>query len=246
MMKVLLQDMVRDIPFEDLPSNWNSFDLKGFSENKKLWDYQQEALENALKVLWKYYDDFIDYHENEDFESNKKRKEKFYEWYENNGLEESLDIKVDKRDLYELLEEYYSPEGDRFHYQDFINRMSFWMATGSGKTLVIIKIIEILLELIRIGEVPPYDILILTQRDDLIEQLKEHVEDFNYKRTKKILLKDLREYPEVKRQGVLSAVPVFYYRSDNLSDVQKEKLLILRITIIMEDGMFFLTKPTKG
>ncbi len=225
MMKVLLQDMVRDIPFEDLPGNWNSFDLKGFSENKKLWDYQQEALENALKVLWKYYDDFIDYHENEDFESNKKRKEKFYEWYENNGLEESLDIKVDKRDLYELLEEYYSPEGDRFHYQDFINRMSFWMATGSGKTLVIIKIIEILLELIRIGEIPPYDILILTQRDDLIEQLKEHVEDFNYKRTKKILLKDLREYPEVKRQGVLSAVPVFYYRSDNLSDVQKEKII---------------------
>ena len=29
-------------------------------------------------------------------------------------------------------------------FQQFINRADFWMATGSGKTLVIIKLVEIL------------------------------------------------------------------------------------------------------
>jgi len=70
----LLQDMINDIRFEDLPANWNSSDLWSFSENKKLWDYQEEAVENALKVLWKYYEDFTDYQENENLELNKERK----------------------------------------------------------------------------------------------------------------------------------------------------------------------------
>jgi Ni2+-binding GTPase involved in maturation of urease and hydrogenase len=41
----------------------------------------------------------------------------------------------------------------------FINRMNFWMATGSGKTLVIVKLIELLGELIAEKELPTGDIL---------------------------------------------------------------------------------------
>ena len=202
MARALLQDMIEDIRFEDLPANWNSFNLESFSETKKLWDYQEEAVENALKVLWKYYEDFLDYQENENLELNKKRKEKFYKWYKDNGMEENLDIRLDKRkrELYELLTEYYSPSEDKkFSYENFVNRMSFWMATGSGKTLVIIKLIQILSELIKRGEIPPHDILVLTHRDDLIEQLRKHVDEFNYKKETKIVLKELKEYPEVKR-----------------------------------------------
>jgi type I site-specific restriction-modification system R (restriction) subunit len=43
--------------------------------------------------------------------------------------------------------------------------MSFWMATGSGKSLVIIKIVQFLLELIKRGEVPSNDILMLCCKD---------------------------------------------------------------------------------
>jgi len=66
------------------------------------------------------------------------------------------------------------------------------MATGSGKSLVIIKLIQVLKDLINRIEIPPYDILILTHRDDLIEQLKKHVDEFNYANETKIILKELK------------------------------------------------------
>ncbi|PJB47582.1 MAG: hypothetical protein CO103_08310, partial [Chloroflexi bacterium CG_4_9_14_3_um_filter_45_9] len=42
-----------------------------------------------------------------------------------------------KRNIYDLLTAFYPEENGRVSYQHFINRMSFWMATGSGKSLVI-------------------------------------------------------------------------------------------------------------
>ncbi len=227
MVRVFLQDMVEAMEFDNLPANWNSFDLKSFSKTKKLWDYQQSAVKNAIKALWKYYEDFMDYQEGENSDVNRIRKQNFFNWYKNNGLDEELDIKLDGRKgkIYSLLTEYYPQENGKILYENFINRMSFWMATGSGKSLVIIKLIQILLDLIKRKEIPPYDILILTHRDDLIEQLKRHVDEFNHANETKITLKELKEYPEVKRQGTLFGVNVFYYRSDNLSDEQKEKIV---------------------
>ncbi len=227
MPRIFLQDMLEDLRFEDLPLNWNSFDLEIFSKSKRLWDYQQSALKNAIKVLWKYYEDFVDYQEVKRIKVNQERKQKFFNWYKDNGLNENLDIKLDKRkrNIYNLLTEYYPQEDGKVSYKHFINRMCFWMATGSGKSLVIIKLIQILKYLIERREIPSYDILVLTHRDDLIEQLKEHVDEFNYANETKIILKELKEYPEVKRQRTLFGVPVFYYRSDNLSDEQKEKII---------------------
>jgi len=230
MIRVFLQDIIEDLRFDDLPSNWNSFDLESFSKNKILWDYQQEAVKNAVKVLWRYFEDFVDYQENERIEASQERKQNFFKWYKDNGLQENLDIKLDKRKrkIYKLITEYYPPEDRKIYYEHFINRMCFWMATGSGKTLVIIKLIQILTELIKRNEIPPYDILFLTYRDDLIEQLKKLVDEFNYLNETKIILKELKEYPEVKRQQTLFGITVFYYRSDNLSDEQKEKIIDFR------------------
>ncbi|MGB4458935.1 MAG: hypothetical protein WBI60_08185, partial [Defluviitoga tunisiensis] len=166
-MRALLQDMIQDISFDDLPPSWNTFDIESFSKSKKLWDYQQEAVKNAIKVLWKYFEDFENYQENEDLEINDRRKNKFFKWYKDNGLEEDLDIKLGKnnKDKAFLLANYYPQTNDSFSYEFFINRMSFWMATGSGKSLVIIKLIEILIQLMERREIPPHDILILTYRD---------------------------------------------------------------------------------
>jgi len=228
MARVFLKDIIEESKrFEDLPANWNSFDLESFSKTKKLWDYQQEAVKNAVKTLWKYYEDFVDYQNGERLEVNQERKQKFFNWYKDNGLEENLDIKLDKRkrNIYNLLTEYYPVENGKISYEHFINRMCFWMATGSGKSLVIIKLVQILKNLIQREEIPPNDILILTYRDDLIEQLKKYVDEFNYVNETKIILKELKEYPEVKMQPTLFGIPVFYYRSDNLSDEQKEKIV---------------------
>lgn len=248
MARIFLQDMVEDLKFEELPPNWNTFDLENFSKTKKLWDYQQEALKNAIKVLWQYYEWFVDYEEGERLEINVERKRKFLQWYQNNGLDKKLDIKLDrrKRKIYNLLVEYFSHENDKIPYENFINRMCFWMATGSGKTLVIIKLIQILAELIKRKEVPPYDILILTHRDDLIEQLQRHVNEFNYANETKIILKSLKEYPEVKRQPTLYGITVFYYRSDNLSDEQKEKIVDFKNYDNNGKWYIFLDEAHKG
>ncbi len=234
MSKIYLQSMVSAIPDDRLPMNWVNFDLAQFSAQKRLWDYQQNALKNALKTLWKYYEEFQDYQPNEDDSANQTRKAKLWGWYRDNGYGKDADIKVpEKYDLARLLEEYYEPLNGTIPYEQFISRMSFWMATGSGKTLVIVKLIELLARLTRLSELPPHDILFLTHRDDLIEQLRRHVDEFNQARSDfHIHLRELKEYNDIKR-GSLSLfhekeVTVFYYRSDNLSDEQKEKIVDYR------------------
>jgi len=80
MARIFLQDMIEDFRFEDLPPTWNSFDLESFSK-KRLWDYQQSAVKNAIKALWKYFEDFVDYQDAERLERKQERKQKFFNWY---------------------------------------------------------------------------------------------------------------------------------------------------------------------
>ncbi|MEA3432648.1 MAG: DEAD/DEAH box helicase family protein, partial [candidate division WOR-3 bacterium] len=234
MTRIFLQDIIEDSRFEDLPPSWNSFDLESFSKSKKLWDYQQRAVENSIKVLYRYYEDFADYQSEEALARNQERKRKFFQWYQDNGLDADLGIKLDKRkrNIYNLLTTYYPQNNRKISYEHLINRMCFWMATGSGKTLVIIKLIQILKTLMERDEIPSCDILVLTYRDDLIEQFKKLVMEFNYANNEfHIQLRELKEYPEVKRQQVLfrnGEVTVFYYRSDNLNDEQKDKIVDFR------------------
>ena len=234
MPRVYLQEMVVDIPFDGLPVNWNAFDTGAFSRTKTLWDYQRKAVENAIKALWKYYEYFGDYQANETAEANRERKQKFFKWYQDNGLDEELDIPLaETHKLAGLLSEYYAVEDERISYYQFINRSCFWMATGSGKTLVLVKLIEVLRGLILRGEIPPHDILILSCRDDLIEQLKKHVHEFNAAHGNLYIhLRELREYADAKRDNPVlfkeRELTVFYYRSDNLSDEQKERIIDFR------------------
>lgn len=240
MARILLQQMLKKIPEEALPPTWRDLDWASFSETKTLWDYQQDALRNAVRMLWKYYEDSRDYRPDEDpEEANRRRKADLWWWYQVNGLREDFSVNPSRLDhpLASLLTERYETEyqagGHVVPYAHFINRMGFWMATGSGKTLVIVKLVEVLWRLIRRGEIPPHPILILTHRDDLLEQLRRHVEEFNRGRSEPwILLRDLREYPQVLRESPTlfrdREAIVYYYRSDNLSDIQKERIVDFR------------------
>ncbi len=107
------------------------------------------------------------------------------------------------------------------------------MATGSGKTLIIVKLIELLGKLIAKKQLPARDILFLAHRDDLLDQFKNHIEEFNsFNFETKINLKSLRDYESVKRENALpfakNEVTVFYYRSDLISDEHKEKIVNFR------------------
>jgi len=253
-----LESLLNDIPFENLPPAWTTFDLETFSRSKKLWDYQQHSLENALKALWMYYEDSGEAAPSgvagvgrvapQGRIETAWRKERFMAWYQENEIpiEPTLPLGK-KRDNAALLAPYYpitespSPlfgrgargEGGSIPYHHFINRMGFWMATGSGKTLVIVKLIELLAGLMKNGSLPVRDVLMLTHREDLLQQLREHVNDYNAAGgSLYISLKELKEYPQVKRglPSLLShqEITVFYYRSDNLSDEQKERIIDFR------------------
>jgi hypothetical protein len=226
---IFLQKMLEDLPAGSLPTSWSDFDLEEFSHGKALWDYQQESLQKALLTLWKYY--------SRPELNEEERKQQFFQWYLDAGMEENLDLPIDrsnsaKRKLATLLEEYYLSEDDKLPYWQFINRMGFWMATGSGKTLVIVKIIEVLSKLMSRGEIPNKEILMLTHRDDLLEQLKLHVAEFNTIGDLTINLHELRDYNDVRyfkpRLSARNERDVFYYRSDNLSDERKERIIDFR------------------
>jgi len=249
----LLQNMVEDLSYESLPANWSCFDIVSFSAGKELWDYQQQALRNAVKVLWRYYEDFANYHQGEPAAAVTERKRALVQWYIDNGMDRDLSIELSsvRRDISQLLRAYYPTRDDKVEFEQLVNRMSFWMATGSGKTLVLVKLIELLWQLADSGEIPSHDFLVLTYRDDLIEQLKEHVAEYNAAHMgARIRLYELREYASVRRENPSlfrnGELTVFYYRSDNLSDEQQEKRVDFRSYDNEGRWYVFLDEAHKG
>jgi len=222
MSKLYLQDIVEDIPFDDLPARWQDFNFSRFSSDKTLFGFQQNGLRNALRALWLFY------------KEKKENKEQLFEQYQANGLSSNFDYDLtrERKAASHLLEfdKDYPTTDSKIAFAHFINRMSFWMATGSGKTLIIVKLIDMLGSLMRQKEIPQNDILFLAHRDDLLEQFKNHVAQFNsFNFETRINLKSLKDYESVKRENALpfakNEITVFYYRSDLISDEHKEKIV---------------------
>lgn len=243
--KLYLQNIVDDISFENLLAKWQGFDLSRFSKDKTLFDFQQKALKNALKGLWLYFKD------------KKADKQQLLNHYKLNGLEVNFDYDLKKKaegKTIKYLLEYdkdYPTVDSKISFAYFINRMSFWMATGSGKTLVIVKLIELLGKLIAEKEIPAGDILFLAHRDDLLDQFKNHVDEFNsFNFDTKINLKNLRDYESVKWENALpfvkNEITVFYYRSDLISDGQKEKIVNFKNYDIGGQWYILLDEAHKG
>lgn len=231
--KIILQDIADSIDFySDLSTPWSSFNnFIAFSKTKSLYDYQEESLKNAIKILNLYFQTSLDYKEGESIDSNEIRKEFLLKEYERRGFEsEPLDVKESRSGkMYKIFSEFYKSEANSIAYKNFINRMSFWMATGSGKTLVIVKLIEILSNLTKRKEIPPCDILVLTCREDLVEKMEEYVKEYNAYSSVKIRIWSLKDFNKVKLGGVLpkgeNVVDVFFYRSDLVSDEEKERFI---------------------
>lgn len=221
-MKTYLQSIVDDFSFDNLPAKWQDFDFGRFSSDKTLFDFQKQGLQNALKALWLFY------------KEKKSDKKQFFEQYQANGFDANFDYDLtrERKSAGHLLEFDidYPITNEKIAFAHFINRMSFWMATGSGKTLIIVKLIDLLGQLIQRKEIPKNDILFLAHRDDLLEQFKNHVNEFNsFNFETKINLKSLKDYESVKRENSLpfakNEITVFYYRSDLISDEHKEKIV---------------------
>lgn len=227
----ILEKLIQNLAFKNLSQIWQDQDFESFSENKQLFAYQKEALENALLVLFEYFG-------NE--KSTEDRKKDFFKILESHGLSPadqkffaheqkspSFDI-LTKNDYYRAVDrkinDFYLPA---YH---FINRMSFWMATGSGKSVVLIKLMEMLVKLMKNNLIPEKKILFLTHRQDLIEQLSAQISEFNafavLNNGFKFIEKEIRTFDD-SQQDIFkdSQIPIYFYRSDLLSDKSKENII---------------------
>ncbi|MGL2431442.1 DEAD/DEAH box helicase family protein, partial [Helicobacter pylori] len=193
-------------------------DFKSFDNNKELLDYQQQALINAFRVLTAYFRDF------------KEDKKEFYAFYQKHYSFANCDFA--KKKLNHLLKSYFKVENGCVRFENFINRLAFYMATGSGKTIVIIKLVELLSVAMGMGLIPKKNIMFFSANEHLIKQFKKEIEKYNrnndyskqidFKNLKSVKNKDFYHSPKDFFQKIV----LFYYRADLMSDEEsKENLL---------------------
>ncbi len=224
-----LERIAEALHYADLPETWRVPEVERFSVAKTLYDYQTDALKNAARALFLYYGKEQDWTANEPQAANKRRKEYFASLYARLPADlEQYEKPIDRRNrnqnpVFKILSDYVQSGGDWIRYHEFINRMCFWMATGSGKTLVMVKLIEYLHSLQKHGEIPAHNILVLAPSEHLIRQIRKTVAEFNASGLS-IDLIPLRAVQRVSQRRLGDVVTVYYHRSDNIADVQKEAL----------------------
>ncbi|GAA8756584.1 DEAD/DEAH box helicase family protein [Helicobacter pylori] len=193
-------------------------DFKSFDSNKELLDYQQQALINAFRMLVAYFRDF------------KENKKEFYAFYQEHYSFANCDFTHKK--LNPLLKSHFKVENQCVSFENFINRLAFYMVTGSGKTIVIIKLVELLSVAIRMGLIPKKNIMFFSANENLIKQFEKEIEKYNrgkdfskqinFKSLKSITHKDFHRAPK----GFFEKIALFYYRADLMNDEEsKENLL---------------------
>ncbi|GAA8255857.1 DEAD/DEAH box helicase family protein [Helicobacter pylori] len=194
-------------------------DFKSFDSNKELLDYQQQALINAFRVLVAYFRDF------------KENKKEFYAFYQKHYSFANCDFA--KKKLNPLLKSHFKVENHCVSFENFINRLAFYMATGSGKTIVIIKLVELLSVAIRMGLIPKKNIMFFSANENLIKQFEKEIEKYNrgkdyfkqidFKSLKSVTNKDFHHAP---KDFSIEKITLFYYRADLMNDEEsKENLL---------------------
>ena len=232
-----LESIAQSSNYADLPETWRVPEMERFSAQKTLYDYQRSALENAARALHHYYGQAHAWHASETQDANDQRKQAFADLYMPAGLSQIAGFSIKKYErnadrhnekqgaVFKILSEFIPPQNDVIPYSQLINRMCFWMATGSGKTLVMVKLIEYLHSLKQHGEIPPHNILILAPSDHLIGQIRRTIDEFNQSGGLQMDLIPLRQAGREPYQHKLGdSVTVCYHRSDTISDVQKDAL----------------------
>lgn len=193
-------------------------DFKSFDSNKELLDYQQQALINAFRMLVAYFRDF------------KGSKKEFYAFYQEHYSFANCDFTNKK--LNHLLKSHFKVKNQRMSFENFINRLAFYMATGSGKTIVIIKLVELLSVAMGMGLIPKKNIMFFSANENLIKQFEKEIEKYNrgkdyskqidFKNLKSVTHKDFHRAPK----DFFEKITLFYYRADLMNDEEsKENLL---------------------
>jgi len=235
-MKNNLETYIDDIIYDDL-DKWCIPNISSYSESKTLYNYQINAIKNAIKTLYTFFADKNGTKEFYNYLKMNKIIENEYDLYKSDNKDK---ISMLKNNRFDFLSNYYNLSDNNIlnGYQLF-NRMCFWMATGSGKTIVIIKLIETIKYLQKQNLLPNYDILLLFPREELIYQFREQLEDYNKGKQTHLNLVNLKKYDEEKVQlSLFSQDNIYYYRSDLIRDKKTENYIDFKDYI--NDGKWFL------
>ena len=242
-MTPILQQIAQAREYDDLPHEWQLERLSYFSQNKDLYSYQGEALKKAAKILHLYYANNGIADDGLAITARKEALAQQYGRYDS-GLLTKFNIPMRERNnnanpIAAILERGFEPHKDQIPFTRLINRMCFWMATGSGKTLVMVKLMQYIHQLKEYKLAPPYDFLLLAPSDILLSQIKKTVDEFNRgANAMRLELLPLRRYG---KEGMLrfgKVARVYYWRSDNIRDEQKKALLDYRL--YENDGKWFV------
>ena len=212
-------------------------DLSHFSAHKTLFDYQCDAVKSITKALYVYFAG-SEYTRND--ENTWRLTERMRENYRTYGINTALyDVQKyetaakEKRGIinkrFSLLYHHFTAPHNAIPGTIFLNRACFWMATASGKSMVLVKTIELIDCLMRRCLIPQRDIMLLLPRDDLIAQCMATVDEYNSERRRKIELVNLRRYDEDKRAlSYGNTIKVYYYRADLLRNRRAESIIDYR------------------
>lgn len=211
--------------------------ISRFSRTKALYDYQKSAVYNCLKLLYVYYHDYR--YAGEDV---RKSKEELMEAYEEARPGFSRENRLGKytndrrkalneKFVFFLHNRYFEQsfeDGEEYiEAKNFYNRCAFWMATASGKSVVIIKLIDMLRRLMDRNLIPRKPILLLTPKNYIIEQIVREADDFNNcpdngNEIEFVSLKDFESYDKAVSS---KSTDVFCYRSDLIREKSTENFI---------------------
>lgn len=102
-----------------------------------------------------------------------------------------------------------------------INRSSFWMATGSGKTIVMIKLIALLNELMLKRQIDKKPIMLLAPNDKILTQFKYIIQSFNAFNERNIMLKELKDFEKKDFDGNIFNDTIIYISRSDLIDTEE-------------------------
>lgn len=228
--KIILQQLAEN---EYLSVDTNEFNFESFSNEKTMFSYQIEALQNAFRVLSKFYNEY------------NGNKENFYNKEYKKYPHANLDFKKPN----DLIQEYFPILGNRIEFHHFVNRMSFWMTMGSGKTIVIIKLVELLDKAMQLGLIPKKNILFFTANEGLLDRFKKEVDEYNLLKNKTIDTINLKDYEDRQKFGNVfdsQLIKLFCYRSDLMSNERKEATLDFKDYLDNGNNYVILDEAHKG
>lgn len=249
MVENYLENVVDDVYYPTIDSAWTSQIDAAKCGGKELFPFQSNAVENAVKSLYLYYENFISDPKGFDKDASNM---KLYKLCYGKGMNPTIcdiDPKNDYR-KFNAFEPYYSQNSKGvIESFNFFNRMCFWMATGSGKTVLLVKMIEVLDKLMDCGLIPKRDLMILFPTDKILGQFNVEVDDYN----KTFPLKSIKVYSLKNDYAtnkyappLIPEISVYAYRSDLLSEKDSKKRVSLDTYDNNGEWYVFVDEAHKG